>query len=379
MSIEVRRAKPPASRRRREDDSGWRKRRPLTANPSGNLRAISYHAPMRALILFVTLFPLLMSCSRMPRELVLSGPTMGTTYTVKVAGTPATIDADAIRREIDAVLASTDIEMSTYRSDSAISRFNAAASTDWIEVPASLAKVVAVSREISERSGGAFDITIAPLIAAWGFGPSGEPASLPGEAEIAALRERMGYELLDVRLAPPALRKRHPELTIDVNGVAPGYAVDVLAERFLALGVRDFMIDIGGEVLARGRNARGEVWRIAVERPIDDIPAPFEVIQLDNASVTTSGEYRHYFERDGVRYSHTIDPRSGHPIESYGSVCIFGDSSLVIDAWATVFNVLGPDAGIELAEREGIAVMYVIARNGELSAKRSSAWSEAMR
>jgi thiamine biosynthesis lipoprotein len=304
---------------------------------------------------------------------------MGTTYTVKVAGTPATIDADAIRREINAVLASTDIEMSTYRSDSAISRFNAAASTDWIEVPASLAKVVAVSREISERSGGAFDITIAPLIAAWGFGPSGEPASLPGEAEIAALRERMGYELLDVRLAPPALRKRHPELTIDVNGVAPGYAVDVLAERFLALGVRDFMIDIGGEVLARGRNARGEVWRIAVERPIDDIPAPFEVIQLDNASVTTSGEYRHYFERDGVRYSHTIDPRSGHPIESYGSVCIFGDSSLVIDAWATVLNVLGPDAGIELAEREGIAVMYVIARNGELSAKRSSAWSEAMR
>lgn len=301
---------------------------------------------------------------------------MGTTYTVKVVGTPDTLDAEAIRRELDAVLASIDVDMSTYRSDSAIAKFNANASTDWIDVPVGLARVVAAARDISGRSSGAFDITIAPLIAAWGFGPSGEPASLPSAAELATLRDRMGYRLLDVRLSPPALRKQHPALTIDVNGIAPGYAVDLLAERFEALGARHFMIDIGGEVLARGRNSRGEPWRVAVERPIDAEPTPFRILALTNASVTTSGEYRHYFDRDGGRYSHTLDPRSGHPIASYGSVCVVGDSSLVIDAWATALNVLGPDEGLQLAEREGLAAMYIVVSGERLEARMSSAFRE---
>jgi thiamine biosynthesis lipoprotein len=315
---------------------------------------------------------LLASCAREPRELVLSGPTMGTTYTVKVVGTPRTLDAEAVRHELESVLASIDAEMSIYRPDSSISRFNADTSTDWIDVPVGLAKVVAAAREVSERSGGVFDITLAPLIAAWGFGPAGESASLPSEAELANLRERMGYRSLDVRLAPPALRKQHPALTIDINGIAPGYAVDLLAERFEALGVRDFMIDIGGEVLARGRNTRGESWRIAVERPIDSEPTPFEILELDNASVTTSGEYRHYYERGGQRYSHTLDPRSGHPIRGYGSVCIVGDSTLVIDAWATALNVLGPDEGMALAEREGLAAMYIVVEGDALRARMST-------
>lgn len=314
------------------------------------------------------------SCAPAPRELILSGPTMGTTYTVKVVGTPASLDAAAIRRELESVLAAIDVQMSTYRADSAISQFNAAASTDWIEVPVDLARVAAAAREISERSGGAFDITIAPLIDAWGFGPSGEPAALPDEAAIAALRDRMGYRLLEVRLAPAALRKQHPALTIDVNGVAPGYAVDLLAERFAALGLKNFMIDIGGEVLARGRNSQDEAWRIAVERPVDDEPQPFRVLQLQDASVTTSGEYRHYFERDGQRYSHTLDPRSGHPIVGFGSVCVVGGSSLVIDAWATALNVLGPQEGLRLAQREGLAVMYVVVNGATLEAHMSPAF-----
>jgi thiamine biosynthesis lipoprotein len=270
------------------------------------------------------------------------------------------------------VLADIDQQMSTYRPDSAISRFNAAATTEWIDVPEGLAYVVDQSKKISARSEGAFDITIAPLIAAWGFGPAGEPSALPSDAELAALRERVGFDLLEVRLVPPALRKHHPQLTIDVNAVAPGYAVDLLAERFAALGAHDFMIDIGGEILTRGRNARGEIWRIAVERPRDEAADPARVIALENASVTTSGEYRHYFEREGVRYSHTIDPRTGHPIVSYGSVCVLGDSTLEVDAWATALNVLGPDAGLELAEREGIAAMYLIERGEGIESRMSA-------
>jgi thiamine biosynthesis lipoprotein len=334
---------------------------------------------MRTLTILASIFfPLLVSCSRPPQELVLSGPTMGTMYTVKVVGTPGTLDAAAVRRELDAVLSSVDSEMSTYRSDSAISRFNTTKSTDWIDVPLGLARVVAAARDVSERSGGAFDITIAPLIAVWGFGPSGEPASLPTSDEIETLRERMGYSLLEVRLEPSALRKAHPELTIDVNGIAPGYAVDLLAERFAALGLRNFLIDIGGEVLARGHNARGEPWRIAVERPDRDEATPFKVVALQDSSVTTSGEYRHFFERDGVRYSHTIDPRSGHPIESFGSVCVVGPSTLGVDAWATALNVLGPVEGLALAEREGIAVMYIVMEDGRLAARTSSAFDRTV-
>ena len=323
---------------------------------------------------------LLISCSRAPRELVLSGPTMGTTYTVKVVGTPATLDAQTVQRELDAVLAAIDADMSTYRADSAISKFNAAASTDWIAVPSSLARVVAASKDISERSGGVFDITLAPLIAAWGFGPAGEPSALPSASDLAAIRERIGHRLLDVRLAPPALRKQHPELRIDVNGVAPGYAVDLIAERFRALGLKHFMIDLGGEVLARGRNSRGEPWRIAVERPIDDEPRPFKIVELNDASITTSGEYRRYFERDGRRYSHTLDPRTERPIESFGSVCVVGESSLLIDAWATALNVLGPEEGLRFAEREGLAAMYVVVVAGDrLEARMSSAFQRSVK
>jgi thiamine biosynthesis lipoprotein len=304
---------------------------------------------------------------------------MGTTYTVKVVGTPATLDSNVIRATLEEVLATIDLDMSTYRPDSAISRFNKSASTDWIEVPIGLARVVQASRSVSERSGGALDITISPIVLAWGFGPSGEPAALPTDAAISALREQIGYVRLDVRLDPSALRKHHPKLTIDVNGVAPGYAVDVLAARFQAAGVNNFMIDIGGEVLARGRNARGDLWRIAIERPVDDEPTPFKVIELQDESVTTSGEYRHYFERDGHRYSHTIDPRNGQPIRSRGSVAVVGGSSLEIDAWATALNVLGPDEGLAIADREGVAAMYVIAEEGTLTARMSARFRSQVR
>ena len=325
----------------------------------------------RTVVTAVALALLCAGCAREPRELVLSGPTQGTTYHIKVAGTPTEVDADAVRRAIDAVLANIDSEMSTYRNDSAVSRFNAEQSTEWVEVPVGLARIVDVALKVSERSGGAFDITVAPLVGAWGFGATGEPETLPSAAEIAGLRERIGYHRLEARFEPAALRKLVPTLTIDLNGIAPGYAVDRLAERFQALGLRNFMIDIGGEVLARGRNAAGDAWRIAVERPEDSAPEPFAIIELADRSVTTSGEYRHYFERAGQRYSHTIDPRTGHPIVARGSVAVVGTTSTEIDAWATALNVLGPEEGLRLANANGLAAMYIVVDGGKLTARKS--------
>jgi thiamine biosynthesis lipoprotein len=308
-------------------------------------------------------------CREQPREIVLSGPTMGTVYNIRVADPPASLTEHDVREAVDAVLAAIDVSMSTYRADSEVSRFNATQSTDWISVSADLATVVATAQQVSEASGGALDITVAPLVNLWGFGPEGEPPVLPDAAALDAARARTGYRLLEVRREPASLRKLQPMLQLDLNAVAPGFAVDQLAARFESLSMRNFMIDIGGEVLARGRNVQGDSWHIAVEKPVDEQPSePFVILRLPGLSVTTSGEYRHYYQRDGKRYSHTIDPRTARPVEhSLAAVVLIGSSSLEVDAWATALNVLGEVEGLQLAERRGMAAMFMSLVDGKLS------------
>ncbi len=290
---------------------------------------------------------------------------MGTTYTVKVSAPPESVDSAQLRVAIDDTLAQIDRSMSGYRADSEVARFNASTSMQWRDVSAELAAVVQTALEISEKSGGAFDITIAPLVDAWGFGASGRPKELPGAELLEQARASVGYRKLHVRPDPPALRKDVAELAIDLNSIAPGFAVDRLADRLLALRVENFMIDIGGEILARGRNARGEVWRIAVEHPVDTERTAYAGVLLDNASVSTSGEYRDYYERDGRRYSHTIDPRTSQPLDrAPGSVVVVASSTALADGWATALNVLGPREGLQLAEKEHMAVLF-IERDGE--------------
>lgn len=292
---------------------------------------------------------------------------MGTTYSIKVASAPKTVDAHALRVATDEVLERIDLSMSGYREDSEISRFNASPSTDWVGVSADLATVVDYALQVSRASDGTFDITVAPLVAVWGFGARGAPIDLPDETKLAELRAQVGYEKLQARLHPPALRKADPALQVDLNGIAPGYAVDLMSERLQSMHLSNFMIDIGGEVRAQGRNAHGALWRIAVERPIDAEPEPYAIVQLDNAAVTTSGEYRHYYDRDGHRYSHTIDPRTGRPVEhSLASVVVIGPTSMYTDAWATALNVLGTEAGMKLATRQAMPVLFIEARGAEL-------------
>lgn len=306
-------------------------------------------------------------CGRAPPELAISGPTMGTTYSIKVAAAPNDVDAHTLRVAADEVLARIDRSMSGYREDSEISRFNASPSTEWYEVSSDLATVVDYALQVSRESGGTFDITVGPLVAAWGFGATGEPLELPDEQRLVELKAQVGHDKLQARLNPPALRKSASTIKVDLNGIAPGYAVDVMAERLRGLHLAHFMIDIGGEVRAQGRNARGELWRIAVEKPIDAEPEPYAIVQLDDAAVTTSGEYRHYYDRDGRRYSHTIDPRTGRPVEhSLASVVVIGPTSMYTDAWATAFNVLGTEAGRELARQRAMPVMFIDAVDGEL-------------
>jgi thiamine biosynthesis lipoprotein len=306
------------------------------------------------------------ACEQEPQELVLSGPTMGTTYTVKVAAAPASVDAARLRVTIDDVLAQIDRSMSGYRADSEVARFNASASTQWQAVSPDLAAVVRTALDISAASSGAFDITVAPLVAAWGFGPAGEPKVLPSAEQLAQIETNVGYGKLHLRLDPAALRKDVAGLSIDLNGIAPGFAVDRLADRLRTLRIENYMIDIGGEIRAHGRNARDEPWHIAVEHPVDTERTPYASVWLGSAAVSTSGEYRQFYERDGRRYSHTVDPHTGRTIDrAPGSVVVIAATAAQADGWATALNVLGPRDGLALATQRHLPVMFIEHAGGE--------------
>ena len=318
---------------------------------------------LRVVLNFIVTMLLLTGCTRAPALLEFSGPTMGTTYSVKVVDVPRTVSRQLLQHTIDEVLRTIDVQMSAYREDSELSRFNAWQSAGCFDVSPEIVKVVALAAQVSEQSAGALDLTIAPLVNVWGMGPAGERSDLPTADELEEAQAQIGYRKLAVRAAPPGLCKESPQLSLDLNAVAPGYAVDLLAERLAALAVTRFMIDIGGEVRARGRNAQDQLWRIAVERPVDAEPEPYAIVQLDDIAVTTSGEYRHYIERDGQRYSHTIDPRTARPVaHDLASVVVIMPTALEADAWATALNVLGEEEGYRLAQQRGIAAMFIVAR-----------------
>lgn len=289
------------------------------------------------------------------------GPTMGTSYTVKIAGTnsmPAVEIAarDAVRQAFDAVVA----RMSTYLPDSELSRFNRHASRAPFAVSADTLAVFALARDVSAASGGAFDVTIAPVVDAWGFGPQ-KSHRVPNAAEIVALEARIGWQMLAVDAKAGTIVKSKPDVRADFSGIAKGFGVDQATRALEALGVADYMVEAGGEVRTRGRNAEGRPWQIAIERP-DAMPQRAHlVVPLSGQSMATSGDYRIFFERDGQRYCHEIDPKSGAPIRNgLASVSVVALDCGFADAMATALIVLGPEAGFALALAQGIAAHFIV-------------------
>jgi thiamine biosynthesis lipoprotein len=327
----------------------------------------------------MAMLPGLASCARAPEEIVISGPTMGTTYTVKaVVADPAASEA-LLANAVESVLARIDLEMSTYRPDSALARFNASQSTAWVAVPDDLARVIAAAQTLSELTGGAFDVTVAPLVDLWGFGPRGPDDVVPPAAAVDAARERVDFRALEVRSDPPALRKRRGDLEVDLNAIAPGFAVDLIAHRLDRLGIERYLIDVGGEIRGRGASPQDRPWRVAVERPTADAREPYAIIALENRAVATSGDYRQYFERAGTRYSHALDPRTGRPVAAQlASVAVVSDSALIADGLATALSVLGPEAGYAFVVQHELAALFIL-RDGDGFAERSTPQFERIR
>jgi len=301
-----------------------------------------------------------------PEQLVLHGTTMGTTFTAKVISSGLTeARAKQLREAVLETVERIDAKMSTYRPDSELSRFNRWSETTPFAVSDETFEVFQLALEASEWSGGTFDITVGPLVNAWGFGPEGRSPRRPTAATLRALLDSSGYRHLELDPTARTIRKELPEIYCDLSGVAKGYAVDRVAERLDEMGITAYMVEIGGEIRARGHNLDDRAWQLAIERPIETMLGIHRVVPISGASLATSGDYRHHYELDGKRVSHTIDPRIGRPVEhSLASVSVIHRHCALADAFATALMVLGPEEGLQLAVREGLAVLFLI-RIGE--------------
>lgn len=304
---------------------------------------------------------LLIACTPEHQALELSGSTMGTGYSIQVVDLPEEIELELLRDNIETELELVNALMSTYREDSELSRFNRSRSGDWFAVSPGLAELAQQALRTSETSDGAFDATVGPLVNLWGFGPEAGPDRVPSDAEIAQAQARVGYRKLSVRAEPPAVRKTEPDLYLDLSAIAKGYGVDRVAELLDAAGVANYLVEIGGELRGRGHNGRGQPWRIAVERPDPGAREVQRVVELRGGGMATSGDYRNFFERDGKLYSHTIDPETGRPVtHGLASVTVLAPRTAHADALATAFLVLGPEAGLALAESLNVAALFIL-------------------
>jgi len=318
---------------------------------------------------------LLAACSGGDEVLELRGSTMGTTYSVKIAGLSANLEPDSLQAEIVQSLDRVNALMSTYRPDSELSRFNAGRSIDWVQVSAELAGLVDEARRISDLSEGAFDVTVGPIVNLWGFGPEEVPAGPPEDDAIQAAIERTGYRKLGVRTEPPALRKSRPDIYVDLSAIAKGYGVDRLAELLERNGIDSYLVEIGGEVRGKGLKPDRKPWRVAIELPDPARRDIYRVVPLRDAAMATSGDYRNFYERDGRRYSHSIDPTTGRPVtHTLASVTVIDTDCAIADALATALLVLGPSRGYELAESAGIAALFIAHDAGGFTDKATSAF-----
>lgn len=311
-----------------------------------------------------------------PDQVEISGSTMGTHYSVKLPGLQHGHDAAELRKSIDSLLDGANAQMSTYIDDSEVSLFNASQSVEWQPVSSDLCSKIETSQAISKLTGGAFDITVGPLVNLWGFGP-GEMIDEPPSADaIAALLEITGFENLHVDCADQVIRKDVAGLQIDLSAIGKGFAAEHVGLLLAAMGYEDFLVEVGGELSIRGMNAKGEPWAIGIEAPLANQRRPHTVINLTNTGMATSGDYRNFFTANGNIYSHTIDTRTGRPVtHTLASVTVVDESAARADALATALLVMGPQEGMAFAEREKLAVLMLIRTNGGIEERQSAAFA----
>lgn len=296
-------------------------------------------------------------------EIHITGSTMGTYYSIKVADKIAKTP-EAFQAEVDALLERVNDQMSTYRPDSELSRFNQTRDSKPVVVSRDTARVVTESLHLGREARGALDVTVGPLVNLWGFGPDKRPTKVPSDELIAQTRQKTGLGNLHVTTSVDAdtLQKDIPDLYVDLSSIAKGFGVDKVAEYIESLGSRNYLVEIGGELRIKGLNGKGHPWRVAIEKPVAGSAegSVQEVIVVGDNGVATSGDYRNYYEMDGKRFSHTIDPATGKPItHRLVSVTVVHPSCMTADGLATALTVMGPEKGMAYAREKGLAIFMV--------------------
>lgn len=314
---------------------------------------------------FVSIFFLTGCESPSSTGIFLAGQTMGTTYHITLAENVTRQIETSLKQEIDGRLLEVNESFSTYINSSEVSQFNNYKGTDWQEKSDEFMTVLAAAQNISVMSDGAYDLTVGPLVNLWGFGPDFKKEDVPDDQMVKEALSKVGYKKLMFNPGNNEIKKLQKDLYIDFSSIAKGFGVDAIAELLMAKGYKNYMVEIGGEMRVSGLNPQQVKWRIAIEKPDTETRSIHRVIKVSDVAIATSGDYRNYFEQDGVKFSHTINPKTGYPVQQeLASVTVLAKNSMTADAWATAFMVLGYKKGYDLAIDKNLAVLFLL-KEGE--------------
>ncbi|MGX5172806.1 FAD:protein FMN transferase [Aliikangiella sp. IMCC44653] len=317
----------------------------------------------RTTILSIFILILISGCEQKSNYLKLNGSTMGTTYSITFKAPTSQFNKAKLHQKVEQELKLINQLMSTYIEDSELSLFNAALSTQCQPLSNQTLYVIESAIKVAQQTQGKFDVTLAPLIEIWGFDKKQTHNQVPAENVIQQLLGEIGFQKLSV--GEGCVAKQNPSLSVNLSAIAKGYGVDRIAEIIEAEAIANYLVEIGGEVATKGKNPKGIDWRIAIESASSAKRSIQQVVSTKGLGVATSGDYRNYFEKDGKRYSHTLDPTSGYPItHNLASVTVLHPKTMLADAYATAMMVMGPQQALKFANEQQLAVFMLIKENG---------------
>ncbi len=308
---------------------------------------------------FIFMSLALAACKRGAADLLLSGQTMGTTYTVVAVEPQGGLNKDDLQTAIDAALQDVDMKMSNWNPASEISRINALKANTPFSLSTDMLALLQAAQAVHETSDKQFDLTLGRLIDLWGFGAQKPTGRVPDDSAVASAMLSVGQSHA-LTLEGSTLSKSHDGTQMYLSAIGKGFGVDRLGDTVRSFGVTDFMVEIGGDIITSGKNAEGLPWQIAIETP-DALQRSFlKVLGVSDRGMATSGDYRNYFEQDGTRYSHILNATTGRPVtHATASVTVLTENAMLADAWATALLVVGRERGMEIAQRQNLAALFI--------------------
>lgn len=272
------------------------------------------------------------------------------------------VEREQVQQQVDRLLLVINKSMSTYDPQSELSVINQDFTPQWRDISGDLYRVLMMAKQVNIQSNKAFDVTVGPLVNLWGFGPDKQNDKVPSRERIEATLGQLGSEVLDLRQRDEGFQlKLDAPRYLDLSAIAKGYAVDKLGRLLLQQGITDYLVEVGGEIIAHGMKPNQIPWRVAIEAPNDEGRSVQIIVPLTQLGIATSGDYRNFFEFDGQRFSHTIDGRTGYPVKhNLASVSVLHEFVALADAWATALSVLGAEEGLKLAEEYNLAAYFIV-------------------